>query len=290
MFIPNVPLFQRELWAKSSMDDRIKALQDAESQLAEHDHRIPCQIKVLPEDLSQVVNGSFLAGDHGINPLTGNEEIRLNPCILGKNTPYQSVETLYHESEHAYQTHAVNNPQEVDLKAKVNGWAENKEVYFPPPFSEGNAPEYTLDNALYRYQPLEVDAENVAWARMDATYLEHFQDKEGYLPFRKEKMECQEIEHIYAQGVMGGPGTNVEEKAARIVHQQYQELEQEKDKALNPDGQLNDIQKSPQPQKEMADSQSTGTGEQHTSPDLAKDDIPVESEDEEENRYYGYGY
>ncbi len=290
MFIPIVPLFQRELWAKSSMDDRIKALQDAESQLAENEQRVPCQIKVLPEELSQVVNGSFLAGDHGINPLSGKEEIRLNPCILGKNTPYQSVETLYHESEHAFQTHAVKNPQEVNLKAKVNGWAENKEVYFPPPSSEGNAPEYSLDNALYRYQPLEVDAENVAWARMDATYLEHFQDKEGYLPFRKEKMQDQEIEHIYAQGVMGGPGTNVEEKAAQIVHQQYLELEQEKDEALNPDVQLNNIQKNTQSEKELADSKNTDVGEQQPNPDLAQDDIPLESEAEEENRYYGYGY
>lgn len=88
-----------------------------------------------PEDL-----GAF-------NPIT--KQIDLNADLLKENDAQQVMETIMHESRHAYQDFAINHPEQVSVDAEtIKTWEYNFTHYIRPEF----------DFEAYVNQPVEADA------------------------------------------------------------------------------------------------------------------------------------
>lgn len=83
------------------------------------------------------------------NPIT--KQIDLNGDLLKDANPQEVMETIMHESRHAYQDFAVNNPEQVSVDAEtVKTWEYNFTHYIRPEF----------DFEAYVNQPVEADANN----------------------------------------------------------------------------------------------------------------------------------
>jgi hypothetical protein len=98
----------------------------------------PIEARFLPIES----RGSFSAVD---------KKIVINRRLLAKDNPKQALTTLAHESRHAYQHHAINQPLwmiPVDRRDTVRSWKENWDDY--------KAPGRVFED--YYKQPVEVDA------------------------------------------------------------------------------------------------------------------------------------
>jgi len=85
------------------------------------------------------------------NPTT--KRIDLNADLLHDSNPEQLMETILHESRHAYQDYAINNPKKVSVDADtISVWKNNFEHYITP----------ELDYEAYFNQPIEADANDFA--------------------------------------------------------------------------------------------------------------------------------
>lgn len=85
------------------------------------------------------------------NPFT--KRIDLNVDLLRDSDPEQLMETILHESRHAYQDYAINNPEKVSVDADtIMVWKNNFEHYICPEF----------DYEAYFNQPVEADANDFA--------------------------------------------------------------------------------------------------------------------------------
>lgn len=221
MFIPNVSKLQWQRWLISSITTRLEALQESENQLASLESRQPCTVCLLGEEyVPQDPTQGFVAGEHGFNKETGVEEIRINPKLMEEDEPYLAVETQFHESRHAYQTHAINDPQSQEDPSSLKKWRENKEIYFPP----GDHKLYSIDDASYRYQPLEVDANNTARDRMQAMYAGQEQDQHQYQSYREWRDDANQIERDSACNIL--KTNQPEEKISQEVSHNYAQLHQ----------------------------------------------------------------
>ena len=81
------------------------------------------------------------------NPVT--KQIDLNADLLKEDDPQQVMETIMHESRHAYQDFAVNHPELVSVdKETIEVWKDNFVHYISPEF----------DYQAYVNQPVEADA------------------------------------------------------------------------------------------------------------------------------------
>ena len=81
------------------------------------------------------------------NPDT--KQIDLNADLLKEDDPQQVMETIMHESRHAYQDFAVNHPELVSVdKETIEVWEDNFVHYISPEF----------DYQAYVNQPVEADA------------------------------------------------------------------------------------------------------------------------------------
>lgn len=85
------------------------------------------------------------------NPLT--KRIDLNADLLRDADPRQVMETVMHESRHAFQDFAINNPEKVSVdRDTIKTWKYNFDHYIRPEF----------DYEAYYYQPVEADANEFA--------------------------------------------------------------------------------------------------------------------------------
>ncbi len=81
------------------------------------------------------------------NPIT--KEINLNANLLKDSDPQQVMETIMHESRHAFQDYAINNPERVSVDDEtIKVWEYNFTHYIKP--------EYDFE--AYVNQPVEADA------------------------------------------------------------------------------------------------------------------------------------
>lgn len=81
------------------------------------------------------------------NPVT--KQIELNEGLLLENDPQQVMETIMHESRHAFQDFAINHPEQVSVdKDTIYSWEYNFQHYIRPEF----------DFEAYVNQPVEADA------------------------------------------------------------------------------------------------------------------------------------
>jgi hypothetical protein len=277
MFTPNVPKFERKQWLIFSLQSRLEALQEGEKQLAASENRAPCEVRLLPEEyIPQNPEDSYIAGQHGFDRSSGKEVIELNPCLIDNEEPYQAVQTLFHESRHAYQSHAIQDPTTQEDPEKVESWKKNldRSVYFQP--GTGQAP--SLEDEYYRYQPVEADANQVSQERMDALYRDQLQDEQGYPQYRSNKMEMDGSERLYASIVMDTD--NPEEKAAQAVDQRYSQKYSMTE--VNP----NTLQQSG-PVSEQPNDNSPQTVQENEPHESSAES---ENQAEDENQYYSIGY
>ena len=85
------------------------------------------------------------------NPIT--KQIDLNADLLTEDDTQQVMETIMHESRHAYQDFAVNHPEQVSVDVEtIKEWKENFLHYIRPEF----------DFEAYVNQPVEADANDFA--------------------------------------------------------------------------------------------------------------------------------
>ena len=82
-----------------------------------------------------------------VNPAT--KQIDLNADLLKEDDPQLAMETIMHESRHAYQDFAVNHPELVSVDMEtIKTWEYNFTHYIRPEF----------DFEAYVNQPVEADA------------------------------------------------------------------------------------------------------------------------------------
>lgn len=173
MVIPRVNHLRREEWAKLSQQERIAALQELEDKLAQKEGRTAYKVSVLPQGTFEGCRGQFDAGDQ-------KAQIQVNPLRLRNSDPYGAVETYFHEARHGYQHYAALHPgfhpdaqQEEDFKVAEEGG------YIPP----------EQDYTLYRFQPTENDACDIARQRTEQVYMQQFGDfSEAYNAYRKARL------------------------------------------------------------------------------------------------------
>ena len=81
------------------------------------------------------------------------KEIELNVDLLRDKDPRQVMETIMHETRHAYQDFAINHPDKVSVDQKtIQEWKYNFDHYIPG----------ELDFEAYFNQPVEADANDFA--------------------------------------------------------------------------------------------------------------------------------
>ncbi len=87
----------------------------------------------------------------GYNP--DHNIITLNSNYLESPNSEDLLDTILHETRHAFQQKAIEDPSSVSVNAEIlNSWRDNFENYIPPEF----------DFEAYTNQPVEVDANNFA--------------------------------------------------------------------------------------------------------------------------------
>ncbi len=83
----------------------------------------------------------------------GSKRIELNARLLNESNPRNLMETIMHESRHAYQDYAVNHPEKVSVDPRTIAiWDYNFKHYI--------SAEY--DYEAYYHQPVEADANDFA--------------------------------------------------------------------------------------------------------------------------------
>jgi hypothetical protein len=139
-----------EQWKDLSEKEKIEALQQVETIMAEIQNRPVIEIKA--EGMSPHTAGYYDSNDNSIH-------INLNN--LGDNNVQDAVDTIVHEGRHAYQDYAVKHPglhSDLDV---VKAWKENFANYLDPSI-------YGLQ--IYMAQPVEKDAYTYADTICNAIY------------------------------------------------------------------------------------------------------------------------
>lgn len=91
------------------------------------------------------------------NPETNT--ITLNSRLLENDNPYTTMETILHESRHAFQQYAVDHPWRVRVDSNTIAiWEDNLNYYIRPEW----------DFEAYEKQPIEADANSYAANVMNA--------------------------------------------------------------------------------------------------------------------------
>ena len=271
--MPYIPGLRADIWARSSPKDRLTALSELENHLAEREGRQPCQVN--SEDLG--------AGTRGVYS-PQNATITLNENLLDESasTPYQAVETLFHESRHAYQHHVVENPELAKDKAQLEDWTiSEKGGYIQPNKVE--------DYPIYRWQPTEMDANQVARERTDELYQETFQDNRQYPSYKAQKELEIEDDIEYAKGVLG---ENYIEAARQEMIEEYQRQQGLNSEPVAENG--GGEEAIPKDEEETTlsegDVQEARLGEEGESQEAELEEETASSVPEGEDYDYGYGY
>jgi len=130
-------------WKESTLETKKGVLQDIEMQIAEIEHRPPCEL--VYEEMGDGEFG-YYDKERGV--------IALNETYINSDsfTDYkETLDTLIHEGRHAYQEYNLNEREVHPRSGEVDNWRinENETGYLNPQL-------YGFE--LYRVQPLEADA------------------------------------------------------------------------------------------------------------------------------------
>ncbi|MES0490272.1 MAG: hypothetical protein ABUK01_09785, partial [Leptospirales bacterium] len=212
MPIPIIKNLKAENWAELNSDQRMKALQDLENELATQEGREPCLIELIPEG-ERVLDKKgkpFLQGSY--DPRKNPPLIVIDPSIILSDQPYLAVEIFFHEARHAYQDYAVQHPEIHNDSAEFEVWRKNNGAGYIDSDSK-------LNFSYYRWQPIENDANEVGRERTEELFVEIFQDEKSYPVHRAAKLKELDSDKLRAQFNIG---PNFEEKAKEAVLEKHQ--------------------------------------------------------------------
>jgi hypothetical protein len=142
-YIRQIDELHSQSWAEIDSTERLGALQELETRLAELEGRPSLEIHA--ERLGPGENGYF-DRNRGI--------IVLSESDLLAHSPLEAIDTIAHEGRHAYQYYATLHPEIHNNPEEVAAWKQNFENYLPATL---------FGYELYRNQPVEQDA----WAYGD---------------------------------------------------------------------------------------------------------------------------
>jgi hypothetical protein len=199
------------VWAKASLEERMGELQSLENDLALQDRREPCQLSI--EDLSPRTRGV-----HYFDP-TGDEHIALNTSLVDVDMPYQAVETLFHEDQHAHQNYVVQHPELAENRQQLEDWQMSEQGGYI-------SPDETTSFSDYRWQPTEKDANEQARLKTDELYQDEFNDIEQYPVYKQGKEQDLSDDMTLAQHELG---EDYVEKARQsmIAYHDYHQAQQQ---------------------------------------------------------------
>ncbi len=142
-YLSSLEILEYDKWIELSQSQRLETLQEAENNIAEIEHRNPCEVKL--EQMEYNHFGYFNPEDKTItlNALHLND----NSLLAYKDT----LDTLVHEGRHAYQDYNMTERVVHPRGGEVNiwKWNENELGYQTALFCGFEA---------YAMQPLETDA------------------------------------------------------------------------------------------------------------------------------------
>jgi hypothetical protein len=187
------------------------ALQSLENNLALQDAREPCQLRV--EDL-----GARTRGVH-YSDSAGNEHIALNTSLVDADTPYQAVETLYHEDQHAHQSHLVQHPELAEDPQQLEDWQMSEQDGYI-------SPDEATSFSEYRWQPTERNANEQARLKTDELYQDEFNDTEQYPAYKQGKEQDLSDDMTLAQHELGEDYVE-EARQSMIANHEYHQAQQQ---------------------------------------------------------------
>jgi len=139
-------------FAETGLDNRMRIATSFYNEVREA-MGIDAELNFVP--MPYLMEGSF-------NPSTNSIELNINS--LEKPNSQSLFNTILHESRHAFQHKAVDNPDSVSVDNNIiDIWRQNFDNYIPP----------WLDYEAYREQPVEEDAFDYA----DNFFLENNNDR-----------------------------------------------------------------------------------------------------------------
>jgi hypothetical protein len=310
MVLLMIPGLQHDAWQNMSNAGRWSAMRNLEKQLAAQEDRPAAELLPMPAEMRKLdENGQ----PRGLGLYDSNKNtIYVEPSLVADSQPYRAVETTLHEARHAYQDHAIANPGFHNDPQQVEDWRVNNEpnVYYDCDPNETDPNKQQGDFALYRWQPVEDDAANIARERTDELYEGQFQDQPGYAEYKAGREREMAWDRRQAEATFGTP--EVEEIGRQATYERYDQslTEQAKQEASQGSGTEPDVtsDEASQPQSEAdkdnigesprpeasetsANKQAEGEAAGHASTDSASQDTDVsEAEGESEGYDYGYGY
>lgn len=185
-------------WQQMSYGERIEALQAQVGTVATHDQQTQPATVYSDNSLDASVRGRF-------DPDTNS--IHMNPDLLGQETPYAAMETLFHEYRHSYQHFVANErPDLAESPQQLEDFQKNTQAYI----------QSGTDYTMYRSQPIEVDARNYARQQMEASY--GIQQDPQYAAYRQER-DTTDAQYNTMSTLAYGP--DHEAQAREIVYDIY---------------------------------------------------------------------
>ncbi|MCI0558927.1 MAG: hypothetical protein MN733_10560 [Nitrososphaera sp.] len=184
MILPRVSELRAENWAQIAIDERLLALNRMEKALAEQEGRELCEVRLIPEDERVILRNGEPALRGQYDQI--NKEIQLDPILFSdERSPYQAVETYFHEARHAYQHYAIEHPETHSDSEQVADWEKN---HFGGYIDWRDVRDGFAKYSDYRWQPVEADAREVARERTNELYTGIFHDTTNqYQQYHSEK-------------------------------------------------------------------------------------------------------
>ena len=147
-YLQQIEELRPERWSELEVSERLTAIGELETRLAEIQGRLPFQI--VAERLPDCYYGYF-----------DGTALHLNERLISLADPREAVETVAHEGRHAYQHYAVEHPGVHGDPKEVAYWEANFSIYL-------DASMYGFE--VYQHQPVEIDARDYAAAVKKGLY------------------------------------------------------------------------------------------------------------------------
>lgn len=201
--IPYISGLRADIWANSSNQDKVNALGQLENYLAKEDGRSPSIIS--SEQLSPYIRGIHFQDEQGF------DRIQLNSELISDQSPYQAVETFFHEDRHSHQAYLVQHPELAENAQQLSDWTMS--------FNDGYVNPNDYDHNVYRWQPTEADANEVARTNTNDLYQNTFHDEAQY-PNYKQTKEQEVVDSI--KDAQNRLGENYKDTARKMMINNFQ--------------------------------------------------------------------
>jgi hypothetical protein len=202
----DLSVFESTSWAKQTTEQRITALQALEDLMASKQGRQSRAVKTAA--LPTGVNG-------GYGPKTPDNLYINESLLVDDSVSFQLMNTVIHEGRHAYQDDCVAGkitplPEDVE---KVCSWSHNMPKH-------GGYYESGRRYIVYRYQPIEADANDYA-KQMMSSFKRQYQHDQRYQQFQSQKEAIERRTELHARRDFG---EDYKTEIAQIIEDKYKAL------------------------------------------------------------------